>query len=44
MASQYNSRGRPPEVLVEGINAKLIRTRETHEDLVAHELCGLDNA
>lgn len=44
MASQYNSRGRPPEVLVEGARAKLVRTRESHEDLVAHELCGLDNA
>ncbi|MGU3309230.1 diaminopimelate decarboxylase [Pseudomonas sp. M5A4_2d] len=44
MASQYNSRGRPPEVLVEGSHAKLIRARETYEDLVAHELCGLNNA
>ncbi len=43
MASQYNSRGRPPEVLVEGDNARLIRARESHADLIAHELCGLES-
>lgn len=43
MASQYNSRVRPAEVLVDGRTAKLIRAREREEDLVAHELCGLDS-
>lgn len=37
MASQYNSRPRPAEVLVTGDRAKLIRRRETYEDLVAAE-------
>ena len=41
MASQYNSRGRPAEVMVDGEQQRLIRHRETHADLVAHELCGL---
>jgi diaminopimelate decarboxylase len=37
MASNYNSRGRPAEVLVEGRKASLIRRRETWADLVAME-------
>ncbi len=37
MASQYNSRPRPPEVLVDGATDRLIRRRETYEDLVAAE-------
>lgn len=37
MGSQYNSRLRPPEVMVEGATARLIRRRETYEDLVATE-------
>ena len=37
MASQYNSRPRPPEVLVEGASWRVIRRRETYEDLVAAE-------
>jgi diaminopimelate decarboxylase len=37
MSSQYNSRPRPPEVLVEGRNFRLIRAREQFEDLVRHE-------
>lgn len=41
MASQYNSRGRPAEVLVEGDRQRLIRHRESYADLVAHELCGI---
>ncbi|RJG15052.1 diaminopimelate decarboxylase [Massilia cavernae] len=44
MASQYNSRGRPAEVMVDGGKARVIRTRENHADLVAHELCGLTGA
>ncbi len=38
MASNYNSRPRPPEVLVEGDTFRLIRRRETWEDLVAFEI------
>ncbi|GAC1700701.1 MAG: diaminopimelate decarboxylase [Candidatus Acidiferrum sp.] len=34
LASNYNVRGRPAEVLVEGSRARLIRRRETHKDLV----------
>lgn len=37
MASQYNSRPRAAEVLVEGRAARLIRRRETYADLVAPE-------
>jgi len=37
MASQYNSRPRAAEVLVDGGMARLIRRRETYEDLVAAE-------
>ncbi|MCP1339058.1 diaminopimelate decarboxylase [Idiomarina sp. M1R2S28] len=37
MASNYNSRGRPPEVLVSGDNATLIRERESFNDLVRGE-------
>lgn len=37
MSSQYNSRPRVPEVLVEGGEAKLIRRRETYDDLVTAE-------
>ncbi|MCK9901611.1 diaminopimelate decarboxylase [Parafrankia colletiae] len=38
MTSNYNSQLRPAEVLVEGDRARLIRRRETYEDLVALEL------
>ncbi|HOD82381.1 MAG: Diaminopimelate decarboxylase [Planctomycetes bacterium ADurb.Bin126] len=37
MASQYNSRPRPPEVLVEGDAWRIVRRRETYEDLMAGE-------
>jgi diaminopimelate decarboxylase len=37
LASNYNSRPRPPEVLVEGATWRTIRTRETYEDLVRGE-------
>jgi len=33
-ASNYNGRTRPPEVLVQGSRAKLIRRRETQDDLL----------
>jgi diaminopimelate decarboxylase len=38
MSSNYNSRPRPSEVMVEGSKAKLIRRRETHEDLIRQEI------
>ncbi len=37
MSSQYNSRPRAPEVLVEGGKWRIIRPRETYEDLFATE-------
>lgn len=38
MASTYNARPRPAEVLVTGNHHRLIRKRETHEDLVRGEV------
>jgi diaminopimelate decarboxylase len=38
MASQYNQRPRPAEVMVDGDTATLARRRETFEDLVAAEV------
>jgi diaminopimelate decarboxylase len=38
MSSQYNSRPRPAEVLVDGNRYDLIRSRDTMEDLVAGEV------
>ena len=37
MASNYNGRPRPAEVLVDGADWRVIRARETFEDLVRHE-------
>lgn len=37
MASQYNAMPRPSEVLVEGSSYRIIRRRETYEDLVEAE-------
>ena len=37
MSSNYNNRPRPPEVLVDGDAYRVIRKRETLEDLVAGE-------
>ena len=37
MSSNYNSRPRPAEVLVEGANARVVRERETVEQLFAAE-------
>ena len=36
-ASNYNSRPRPPEILVQGSSFQVIRRRETYEDLVRGE-------
>ncbi len=38
MASNYNTRPRAAEILVHGSEAKVVRRRETYEDLIAHEL------
>ncbi|HEX8406180.1 MAG TPA: diaminopimelate decarboxylase [Duganella sp.] len=38
MASQYNSRGRPAEVMIDRDRQRLIRRRESYADLVALEL------
>ncbi len=38
MASQYNSRPRPCEVLVDGNRHRIIRRRESYDDLIAAEL------
>jgi diaminopimelate decarboxylase len=37
LASNYNTRPRPAEVLVDGKSVKLIRRRETMADLVRNE-------
>ena len=37
MASNYNAMPRPAEVLVDDHAAKVIRRRETYDDLIAHE-------
>ncbi|MHB8254284.1 MAG: diaminopimelate decarboxylase [Acidiferrobacter sp.] len=37
MSSQYNARPRPPEVLVDGSEFHVVRTRETYEDLMRGE-------
>ena len=37
MASNYNSRGRPAEIMVSGDRAEVVRTRETWDDLVRGE-------
>lgn len=40
MSSNYNTRPRVPEVLVDGRSYTVIRTRETYEGLIAHERVG----
>ncbi|MFN2508697.1 MAG: diaminopimelate decarboxylase [Chthoniobacterales bacterium] len=44
MASNYNSRPMPAEVLVHGERATLVRTRQTYEDLVRGELANFPPA
>ena len=41
MASNYNTRPRAAEILVDGDNARVVRRRETFEDLVLQERDGL---
>ena len=38
MSSNYNSRPRATELLVDGDQVKVIRRRETYDDLIAAEL------
>ncbi len=38
MASEYNGRPRPAEVLVENTEARLVRRRQSHEEIMAPEL------
>jgi diaminopimelate decarboxylase len=38
MSSNYNTRPRPAEVLVEGAKARLIRRRETMDNLLGPEI------
>jgi diaminopimelate decarboxylase len=38
MSSNYNNRPRPPEILVDGDSYRIIRRRETLEDLIAPEI------
>ncbi len=40
MASNYNTRPRAAEILVEGAEARVVRRRETYEDLVRAEMGG----
>jgi len=40
LASNYNARPRPSEVLVDGAQARLIRRRETQEDLLRSDVLG----
>jgi diaminopimelate decarboxylase len=37
MSSNYNSRPRPAEVLIDGSSAHLVRRRESVDELFAHE-------
>ena len=39
MSSTYNSRPRPAEVMVAGRRSRMIRKRETYEDLIRGECC-----
>lgn len=40
MSSNYNSRPRPPEILVDGDQYHVVRPRETYEDLFHSEIMG----
>jgi diaminopimelate decarboxylase len=44
MGSNYNARPRPPEVLVDGNTVRLVRPRESIEDLYRNELLLLDSS
>mgnify|MGYP003313689951 CR=1 FL=1 len=38
MSSNYNSRRKPPEILVDNDKFEIVRKRETYEDLIRHEV------
>ena len=38
MSSNYNSRRKPPEILVDDDKFEIVRKRETYEDLIRHEV------
>ena len=38
MSSNYNSRRKPPEILVDGNKFKVIRKRESYDDLIKNEV------
>jgi len=40
MASNYNSRPLPAEILVSGNDAKIVRRRQTYADLISLETSG----
>ena len=44
MSSNYNSRGRASEIMVDGENVHLVRQRETQADIVRGETCLPDNS
>ncbi len=39
MSSNYNTRNRPPELMVDGDHVHVVRRRETLEDQLAPESC-----
>jgi diaminopimelate decarboxylase len=39
MSSNYNSRGRAPEIMVDGEQAHLVRARESIADIIGSESC-----
>ncbi|MCK6482448.1 MAG: diaminopimelate decarboxylase, partial [Planctomycetes bacterium] len=41
MSSNYNTRPRAAEVLVDGKNARVVRERETYDNLLGPELSGI---
>lgn len=41
MASNYNTRGLPAEILIDGADSKVIRPRQTVEDILAAEIANL---
>ena len=41
MASNYNTRGLPAEILIDGVTSKIIRPRQTIENILATEIANL---
>jgi diaminopimelate decarboxylase len=38
MASNYNTRPLPPEILVDGKNVSVIKPRQTYNDIINHDI------